>query len=211
MKTKKKKTSGTQIKFPKVKKIILAGLGNPGDEYKDTVHNVGRMAVSFVAKQNGADFKENGAIQAEVAKGKISKKGALFILPNTFMNNSGKAVVKLVKKSELDNLVVIHDDLDLPLGKVKISFNRGSGGHRGVESIIKAFKSEGFIRMRVGVSKPAKKGGVKKPDGDEAVAKFILRKIKEDEMKELKKVFKAICQKLETLADKGLEAMISQG
>jgi len=212
---KKKTQSASQQKnnksqFPKIKKIILVGLGNLGDEYENTRHNVGRMAVSFVANQNKSEFKENSSIKAEVAKGKISKKPALFILPNTFMNNSGLAVSKLVQKSELDNLLVIHDDLDLPLGKIKISFNRGSGGHRGVESIIKAFRSEGFLRIRIGVSKPMKKGGVKKPQGEEAVGKFILGKFKDEELKILKTVFKDIEERMEILADRGVEVMISR-
>src|SRR4051812_23534347 len=109
---------------------IVVGLGNPGDEFRETRHNTGRMAADFIA--------ENGIRSVKVAT------------PDTFMNKSGSFVGKIVKtKKAAAKLIVIYDDLDLPMGSMKVSWNRGSGGHKGVESIIKAVKTREFIRIRV--------------------------------------------------------------
>src|SRR3989344_5696434 len=110
---------------------LVVGLGNPGEEYENTRHNTGRIMVEMIEKK--------------IAGSKIK-----FVLPDTFMNNSGKAVASLIKtKKDLADLVVIYDDIDLPLGKIKISFNRSAGGHNGLGSVIKALKSEEFLRIRV--------------------------------------------------------------
>ncbi len=105
--------------------------------------------------------------------------------------------------------MVIHDDLDLPLGRFKIVFNRGSGGHKGVESIMRALKTEAFIRVKVGISKDAGKGKVKKPVGEKAVGDFILGKFKPAELVELKKVAKKVCEALELIASDGREAAMA--
>jgi len=114
-------------------KKIVVGLGNPGSEYEKTRHNAGRI------------------VSGEVAK-KLKDMKIKFIEPDTFMNQSGRAVVYYVKsKKDLAGLVIMHDDIDIPLGSMKISFNRGDGGHNGVASVIKALKSKEFIRIRIGV------------------------------------------------------------
>src|SRR3989338_4042229 len=113
---------------------LVVGLGNPGEEYENTRHNTGRIIVSLVEK-------------------KLEDSKIKFLTPDNFMNNSGKAVAPLVKtKKDLENLIVIYDDIDLPLGKIKISFNRSAGGHNGLGSIIKSLKSEEFLRIRIGIS-----------------------------------------------------------
>src|SRR3989344_1391401 len=135
---------------------LVVGLGNPGAEYENTRHNAGRILVRLVEKK------------LEDSKLKIK-----FITPDTFMNNSGPAVLKaLAGKKALKDLIVIYDDIDLPLGKIKISFNRSSGGHNGLNSIIKALKSQEFLRIRVGISPATPKGVVKKPKGEKAVLGF---------------------------------------
>ncbi len=135
----------------------------------------------------------------------------MFILPETFMNKSGNAVSPLITSiKKAKNLIVIHDDLDLPIGRVKMSFNRGSGGHKGVESIIKKIKTEAFTRIRVGISPKTPSGKTKKPIGGEAVQKHILGKFKETETKELKKIGKISAQVLEIFANDGLESAIAE-
>lgn len=152
---------------------IIVGLGNPGEEYARTRHNAGRMAEDYIAKS-----------------GKINAK---FIFPDTFMNKSGVAVAKVVKsKSVAGKLIVIHDDLDLPLGALKISYNRGSGGHKGLESIIRALKTKEFIRIRIGIGK--------KVD----VEKHILGKFKKSEIEILKKVFKRVQGAVEAIVERSL-------
>src|SRR3990170_6465403 len=150
---------------------IIVGLGNPGEEYARTRHNTGRMAAEFVAS-------------------KI--EGIRVVMPDTFMNKSGIAVAKVIRsKKAAKSLIVIYDDLDLPLGTMKISYNRGSGGHKGVESIIRALKTKEFIRIRVGIGK--------KND----VEKHILGEFKKSEIETLKKVFKKANEAVQIIVGEG--------
>ena len=121
-----------------------------------------------------------------------------FITPDTFMNNSGKAVAPFMKtKKDLENLIVIYDDVDLPLGKIKISWNRSSGGHNGLASIIKHVKSEEFVRIRVGIAPATPTGKIRKPKGEEAMLKFLLGAFKKPELEILKKLSKKIAEAIE--------------
>ena len=132
------------------------------------------------------------------------------------MNKSGESLKGIKdlrfkikdKKKEIPNLVVIHDDLDIPFGKYKISFNKSSGGHRGVESIIRAVKTKGFVRVRIGIASSA--SAVKKSQEDEAVEKIILGRFTSDQMAVLKKMFKNIAEGLEVLITEGKEKAMSQ-
>lgn len=120
------------------------------------------------------------------------------------MNNSGKAVAPLVKtKKDLNDLVVIYDDIDLPLGKIKISFNRSDGGHNGLGSIIKHLKSQEFVRIRIGISGVTPKGVVKKPKGEGAVLKFLLGEFKKSELETIKKLSKTVVEAVETIFTEG--------
>ncbi|MDO8575645.1 MAG: aminoacyl-tRNA hydrolase [bacterium] len=195
-----------------MKKYIFVGLGNPGEEYLNTRHNVGRIILeSFKKKKDFSDWKFDKKINALVSEGKIKKTAITLVMPETFMNKSGDALKKIVKvkvskgQKSAEDLVVIHDDLDIPLGKVKMSFNKSSGGHRGVESIIKVLKTEAFIRVRVGVVKALASGALKKPVGDKAVGDFILGKFSPAENDILKKISKHIEESLEVLAVDGRE------
>lgn len=186
---------------------IVVGLGNPGDEYVETRHNMGRMVLDALVKKNGwAEFAFNKKLNSLETSGKVGKNKAVLLKPETFMNKSGEAVKPLVKsKKAAETLVVVHDDLDLPLGKIKISFNKSSGGHRGVESIIKAVKTEGFIRLRLGISGETAGGKIKKPQGEEKVIDAILGDFKESEKPELKKVIKKAVSALELVIEHGWE------
>lgn len=190
----------------------IVGLGNPGEEYEGTRHNTGRMCVEAFAKSQECDgFSFDKKANAQVVEGKIKKERLTLVLPDTFMNKSGNAVARFVKsKKAAESLVVIHDDLDLPLGRFKISFNRGSGGHRGVESIKRAIKTEAFVRVRVGISKDAGKGKVKKPVGEKAVGDFILGKFKPTELAEFKKVQKRVSEALAILVSEGRERAMGE-
>ena len=123
--------------------FVVVGLGNMVKDYERTRHNAGRSAVSFIAKQEGlGGFIFNKTANALVAKGVVGGEQATLIMPETMMNLSGEAVVHFVKSAKAaKNLIVIHDDLDLPLGTIKMVFGRGSGGHKGVESIMRALIS----------------------------------------------------------------------
>lgn len=125
---------------------LIIGLGNPGQEYKNNRHNIGFQVLD----QLDNNFKLEKKFKAEIFK----KNNSIFAKPQTFMNNSGQAV-KLLKtfyKIKPENIIVIHDDIDLPIGKIRISQGSSSGGNKGVESIIREIKSKNFIRLRIGIA-----------------------------------------------------------
>ncbi len=185
---------------------IFVGLGNPGEEYENTRHNTGRILLTAFGKSLNAEWKEDKKLNSLVAKVKVGKTPATLVLPNTFMNKSGSAVKPFIGSQKAgEKLMVIYDDLDLPFGTSKISFNKSSGGHRGLESIIKAIKTEKFARVRVGISPTTGTGKIRKPQGDDAVTKVILGKFKPDEMLTLKKLSKRIEDALTTFVSEGLE------
>ena len=188
--------------------FVIVGLGNPGKEYEKTRHNAGRSAVEFIAKNEGFDdFVFNKTSQALVAKGAIDSENAILVLPETMMNLSGKAVVAYVKSVKAaKNLLVIHDDLDLPLGTVKMVFGRGSGGHKGVESIMRALKTKDFARIRIGISAAGKKNQAKKVHGEEKVIKMVIGKWKPTEEVAVKKVLKKVAEAVHLFATEGIES-----
>ncbi|HNU95412.1 MAG TPA: aminoacyl-tRNA hydrolase [Candidatus Paceibacterota bacterium] len=191
--------------------MIIVGLGNPGSEYSKSRHNTGRIILETIAdKFDFSLWKNESKYKLERSKGDINGRKFDFILPNTFMNNSGNAVAVFIKdKKKLRDLVVIYDDIDLPFGSYKISFNKSSGGHKGLESIIKKVKSKEFVRIRVGISSKTSKGRAKKPKGEEAVLKHLLGNFKEDELKELKKISKEIALVLELISKEGKDKAMS--
>jgi PTH1 family peptidyl-tRNA hydrolase len=192
---------------------LIIGLGNPGEEYEGTRHNTGRMFVEFFSKQQ--DFSEwdyDKKSNAQCAKGKIGSHIVFSALPDTYMNKSGVSVAYLTrtKKVKPAQLIVAYDDLDLPLGTLKVSFDRGSGGHRGLESVIKSLKTRGFLRVRFGISKATPKGKVKKPQGEEKVLKFLLGAFKKEDLQVLKKMFKKASEAVVVAIKEGKEKAMSQ-
>jgi PTH1 family peptidyl-tRNA hydrolase len=161
-------------------KHIIVGLGNPGEEYENTRHNAGRMVVAYLAEHMGAsDWRDDKKLCARVAKA-VTKEGddVVLILPDNYMNRSGTSVTPLIKtERQAKTLVVVHDDIDLPVGTIRIVFDRGSGGHRGVDSIVRAIKTRAFVRVRVGVVPTTPTGKLKKPSGEGAVHDFILKQL----------------------------------
>lgn len=135
---------------------LIVGLGNPGIRYGLTRHNAGSLVVKALARDEGAGLKSDRGTSALSAKAKIGQAQALLAVPLTFMNLSGAAVAALMKKHrvELNDLLVACDDLDLELGRIKLKPQGTSGGHKGLDSIIKALGSNGFCRLRVGIGRP---------------------------------------------------------
>ncbi len=168
----------------------IIGLGNPEAQYEGSRHNVGREIVTkFAKKFDFKDFEYDKKINAQVSVGKIGKEQVTLILPDTYMNNSGNAVKKLITSAKkAEQMTVVYDDLDLGLGNLKISFNKSDGGHNGLASIIRAVKTEKFPRLRVGISTELASGKIKKPKGEEAVVKHVLGKFSPKEQLVLKKV-----------------------
>jgi len=144
--------------------IFIVGLGNIGKEYEKSPHNTGFEVIDKINRKNEfGEFKESFDKKYLFSKGKIAKKNVVLIKPLTFMNKSGEAIRSLIKKSKAkkENLWVIHDEIDLPAGKMKISQNKKSAGHKGVESIIKTLKSNDFIRFRIGTCPFKNKSSIK--------------------------------------------------
>ncbi len=183
-----------------VMSYTILGLGNPGTDYENTRHNAGMIILdAFAKKISAGEWKKDGVRNALVAKGDLDGEKVLLIKPQAFMNKSGVSVKDLAgTPKKIEKMIVIHDDLDLPLGTMKIVFDRGSGGHKGVESINRAVKSTAYARMRIGVCPTTPSGKLKKPD-HKKVLDFIVGPIKGSEAQELKKVTKKAVEALEVL------------
>jgi PTH1 family peptidyl-tRNA hydrolase len=142
---------------------LAVGLGNPGPRYVKTRHNVGADVVSLLAERYG-DRLRQGKELAFVAEVRVGGKRLALAFPQTFMNESGRSVVRLVRRFSVDDperLVVVHDELDLPLGVVRVKAGGGLAGHNGLRSIKAWLRSEDFLRVRIGIGKPpgGKEGG----------------------------------------------------
>jgi len=163
--------------------FLIVGLGNPGTKYIKTRHNIGfRIIDEFQNENNFSNFEFSKKFNSLMSDGKINNKTIILAKPKTFMNNSGKAVKEITSfyKIKNPNIIIIHDDVDLVLGRIKVSKKRGSAGHKGVESIIKELKTKDFTRLRVGIKKPECKN----------TEKFVLEKFTEEEEQSLKEIIK---------------------
>jgi peptidyl-tRNA hydrolase, PTH1 family len=166
--------------------FYIVGLGNPGEEYELTRHNTGRIVL--------ANF--------DAGKNKL-------IFPDDFMNNSGKTLKPVItSKQKAKNLIVVHDDLDLPIGRFKIVFGKDSAGHKGVESIIKNIKTKDFIRIRVGISPVTPGGKIRKPEAKKVI-NHIIGKFKPSELAIIKKLSKKITAAIEVIMTDGLQKAMS--
>jgi PTH1 family peptidyl-tRNA hydrolase len=205
--------------------IVIIGLGNPGAEYANTRHNAGRMVVEQLqkelAKEAGtgdadgfAEFTVRKTASASVSEGSIDGEKIVLVLPETSMNLSGKAAANFVKSIKAaKNLLVIRDELDLPLGTIKMTnYGRGSGGHKGIESIMRTLKTKEFIQMKIGISGATERGKgknkiiqVKKPGTEEKVIKHVIGKFSPKEAPELKKTIRRAASAARIFATTGLE------
>ena len=134
---------------------LIVGLGNPGRAYANNRHNLGFMCLNHFARTQGIRFdKKQG--QARIGSGEVAGSKVILAKPQTYMNRSGQSVSRLVNKFNInpDDLIIIHDDLDLPLGTIRIRRSGGSGGHKGIDSIISYLESQDFSRLRIGIGRP---------------------------------------------------------
>jgi PTH1 family peptidyl-tRNA hydrolase len=188
--------------------FTIVGLGNPGSEYEETRHNIGRIVVESLAKRWGtSDWRDDKKLRAKISQGTISKGVKVtLVLPDNYMNRSGGSVAPLIPTSKkAESLVVVHDDIDIGLGTLRVVFNRGSGGHLGVESIEKVLKTKAYIRVRVGVVGVSPSGKLKKPKGEHAVYDFILKKLSKKEKSELEEMITKAGDAVETIVLNGRE------
>jgi len=181
--------------------IMVAGLGNPGREYVRTRHNIGFLILEALASQASLGFK-NTRFEAQCAKGVFHQQQIVLLKPQSYMNRSGFPIQKLSSyfKIQLSDIIVVHDDLDLPFGRIRVAHNRGHGGHNGIRSIIDAFGNKAFNRVRVGVGRPRQESG--------AVG-HVLGKFSPDEMKQLDDVVEAGVYACETIIEKGVTSAMN--
>ncbi|OGY42632.1 MAG: aminoacyl-tRNA hydrolase [Candidatus Buchananbacteria bacterium RBG_13_36_9] len=175
---------------------LIIGLGNPGQEYQNTRHNIGFQIVDMIADNLILkSLKPNKKFQAEICEGTFGNEKVILAKPQTFMNNSGLAVkkIKTFYKIKPPDIIIIHDDIDLPVGKIRISQSSSSGGHKGIDSIIKELKSKNFIRVRMGIANELRE---KIP-----AEKFVLQKFSSQDEKKLKNVFLAALNAVQMLIE----------
>jgi PTH1 family peptidyl-tRNA hydrolase len=183
----------------------IVALGNPGEKYADTRHNVGWLALTHcLAQWQLPEPISSAAFSGLVSEGEVCGIAIKTLCPTTFMNNSGSAVVKLVPKKEIERLIVVHDDIDVPFGKIKLGKGRGAGGNKGVQSIIDAEGSNEFVRVRVGIApKSFWTGKIKRPAGGGPLERFVLKPFTSSEQKQLEEVFKKVAAAIETVITDG--------
>jgi len=176
---------------------VIAGLGNPGPEYSATRHNIGFMVAELFASRAGIALKKKGH-QALYGVGRCAGQELLVLLPQTFMNRSGASVASVARAQKLNpaDLIVLHDDIDLPFGTLRIKAGGGHGGHNGLRDIRSVLGSGDFVRLRIGVGRP--------PAGGD-VARYVLREFSPTEKKQLDDLLLIAVQALEVLLEEGLQ------
>ena len=189
---------------------LIVGLGNPGQVYARNRHNIGFMCLSHFAKTHSIRFdKKQG--QARTGVGEVAVNKLVLGRPQTGMNLSGQSVNRLVKRFDvnLNDLLIIHDDLDLPLGKIRISRGSSSGGHKGIESIIRQLGSADFVRIRVGIGRPDVREGSDK-DKEAEIIKYVLSDFTPDEKKTINQVIPRVSEAILYLLGEGLTAAMNK-
>lgn len=176
---------------------MIVGLGNPGTKYAFTRHNAGSACVEFLAKTTGTHLRKSVKYQALVGQVQLGQFSLFLAFPQTFMNESGRSVARLVANTgikDLQRLVVIHDELDLPVGRLKIKQGGGTAGHNGLKSIGEHLKDLSFTRLRIGIGRP---------QGDGDVARYVLQPPKGEQ--------RVLLQQTRTQAVLAIEMILEQG
>ena len=176
-----------------MKTIIISGLGNPGKEYAKPRHNAGFLFTDYIRsinRDNFPDWEFNKKINGDISAGKVDGKKIILFKPQTFMNLSGTAVsaAKKYYKVKLEDIIVVHDEIDLPLGSFRFSVGSSAAGHKGAENIIDALGTKNFLRLRIGVDN---RGDKKIP-----TEKYVLGKFLPAEMKIISKVLLESSEKI---------------
>ena len=166
-------------------KLCIVGLGNPDAKYNNTRHNIGKDWLLDLSKNQGINFSKKAKFEAKI--GESNSGDILWVIPTNYVNNSGRTVSKIIKSTNLqpENLLIIHDELDLDLGNVRLKESGGHGGHNGVRDIINQIGSENFLRLRIGIGHPGSKN---------EVTNWVLNKFKPNEKNQLNKSYTKFLQ-----------------
>lgn len=189
----------------------IVGLGNPGEEYAQTRHNAGEMILRFFIEDAGLPaLHDSSAHSGAWSEGTLHGSDVACLFPHTFMNHSGAAVAKMVPAEAISRLLVIYDDVDLPIGTMKASFDRGAGGHNGIRSIAESLGSQAFARLRIGVAKRQLLTGRATRPSAAALADYVLGTFTKKELEALgemrMRTYEAIC----SFIDEGPERMMNR-
>lgn len=187
-----------------MKTKLIVGIGNPDENYRESRHNIGFMFLDYLAKKLEAeDFEFNKKLNSLATKAKLNKSILILAKPQTYVNKSGEAVIKLRNfyKVKPEDIVVAHDDLDIDFNNLKTSFGKNSGGHKGIESIIRALGTKDFWRIRFGTSTSGLKRSRRQSDKkrDEFIRDFVLSKFTKGEREELNGLFKEALSRVENM------------
>lgn len=181
--------------------LLVVGLGNPGDRYSNTRHNVGVDALSILAERCDSRLKVDRSVSALIAELRLGDVRAVGAFPTTWMNESGRSVSALVRRYKIDDwskLVVLHDELDLPPGRVKVKVGGGLAGHNGLRSITQHLNTRDYVRVRIGVGRP--------PGGPERGADWVLSKVPGPARVELDVACERAADAVECIAASGADA-----
>ena len=189
---------------------LIVGLGNPGRIYAPNRHNIGFMCVNHFARTQGIHFdKKQG--QARIGTGEVIENKVVLARPQTYMNLSGESVERLVRKFNIEHsdLLIIHDDLDLPTGKIRIRHGGSAGGHKGIDSIIACLGSRDFNRIRVGIGRPAAIEGYAE-DKETEIIGYVLTDFTPGEKKIITQVISEVSQAILCLLSEGLTSAMNK-
>lgn len=186
------------LKGPSPAEYLIVGLGNPGEEYAHTRHNAGFRCLEVLAARHGLSFREKRGY-ARIARGVIAGRSVVLARPYTFMNRSGRSVAALCRHLKLppERLLIVHDDLDLPLGTIRLRARGGAAGHKGMLSVIAALGTEDFPRLRLGIGRPA--------DPDTDLVNYVLQPLTPQEEEAWKPALERAADAVECFLREGLE------
>lgn len=182
---------------------LIVGLGNPGKEYENTRHNVGFSVLEEFTQQGNIVWGNEAKANALIFRFKIGKEDVVLALPQSYMNLSGEVVVQLLHwfKLGIEDLIIVHDEIDLPFGTVQVRKGIGHAGNNGIRSIIEKLKTEDFIRVRIGIGATS---------GNISGEKYVLGKFSDNEVRELKDIKLEAVEKIKLLVTHGYEEFMSK-
>lgn len=184
---------------------VIAALGNPGDKYEHTRHNAGRLLMREVLQSwSFPDMVASAKYGGEISEGTVGGKDVRVLFPGTYMNESGRSIIKSVEPKQADTLIVVYDEIDIPLGEFKLAYGRGSGGHNGLKSVIDALNTPNFLRLRVGIAHRTLFGSVVRPTGDR-LADYVLGQLSSREEKKILGLASEAAKALEMAMTEGRE------
>ena len=182
--------------------FLVAGLGNPGEKYHSTRHNIGFLFLDYLAEKLRVNFTA-AKWQAETAKAMFGNEQVLLLKPQTFMNLSGNAVAgaALFYKIPPEKIIVIHDDIDMPFGRVKVVINRGTGGHNGLRSIVSLLGSKDFIRIKAGIGRPVEAIPIER---------YVLTEMSDSEIESVKGMMESVFESVRLIVCEGVGSAMNR-